>query len=52
MFKQGSHSSSRKMCEGENECSLDHHDVTGSVNGLVFKYYEKTSVIWTEEESE
>lgn len=51
VFKQEGHSSSRKMSEGENECSSDCHDVIGSVNGFVFKYYKKTVVIWTKEES-
>lgn len=36
------------MRGSENVCRADRHDVTGSVNGFVFKYYKKTSVIWTE----
>ena len=41
---QGSHSSSGENVWGsENECSSDYYDVPGSVNRLVFKYYNKTS---------
>lgn len=50
--KEATHPVGKCVWGSENERSADHDDVTGSGKWLVFKYYEKTLVMWTEGESE